>query len=435
MFRRPNGPAPLEFKVGFKLTKVLKLTGSLTGGLTKGAADWGSPRTRATLLTVNRLDNPSLGIIIPHARHPPIAWRSPTMGQFNRLMPLMFLALLILPAQAAAWIRTPAATFATLPAGSGGPEGITADAEGNIYASSFGFTAAGSVSGPGQVFVFDQSGRLLRQLSLLIGGTTPSSPHLLGLRFHPTTGALLVLDFGARQVLKVDPFTGVSTVFMTLPTTLPHPALGAGLNDLTFDSAGNVYVSDSFQGVVWRVGPTGGIAAAWVDSPLLRTTGVPPFGANGLRFNNEQTALFVANTGNRTVVKIPVSGLPLTAGTPAVFVNSIGGADGLLIDDQDNIWVAANQDDEIVIIDATGRVIAKLADFQGLSPDGAVKGLLFPASLVFSGEFLYVTNLALDLRLFGITEAVDSQWAAQVTQYTLSKIPARIPPIEGTPEP
>ena len=352
------------------------------------------------------------------------------MGQFNRLMPLMFLTLLILPGQAAAWIRTPATTFATLPDGSGGPEGITADAEGNIYASSFGFTAKGPVSGPGKVFVFDPSGKLVRQLSLLIGGTTPSSPHLLGLRFHPTTGALLVLDFGAGQVLKVDPFTGVSKVFMTVP----NPA-AAGLNDLTFDRDGNVYVSDSFQGIVWRVGQGGGTATAWVDSPLLRTTGVPPFGANGLRFNNEQTALFVANTGDRTVIKIPVSGSPLTAGSPVVFVNSIGGADGLIIDDTDNIWVVANQDDEIVIIDPTGRVIARLADFQGLSPDGAVKGLLFPASLVFSGEFLYVTNLALDLRLFGITEAVDSQWAAQVTQYTLSKIPARIPPVQGLPEP
>src|SRR2546426_342252 len=124
------------------------------------------------------------------------------MGRLNRPMPLLLLTLLILPVQAAAWIRTPATTFAALPAGSGGPEGITADAEGNIYASSFGFTAAGPVSGPGQVFVFDPSGQLVRQLSLLIGGTTPSSPHLLGLRFHPMTGALLVLDFGAAQVLK-----------------------------------------------------------------------------------------------------------------------------------------------------------------------------------------------------------------------------------------
>jgi sugar lactone lactonase YvrE len=168
---------------------------------------------------------------------------------------LLMISLLAVHAQA--WIRSPASRFATLPVGSGGPEGITADEEGNLYVSSFGFTASGPVSGPGKVFVFDPSGKLLRQLSLMIGGTTPSSPHLLGLRFHPTTGALLVLDFGAGQVLKVNPQTGLSTVFMTLPS-LPHPGLGAGLNDLTFDGTGNIYVSDSFQGVVWRV-PSSGV--------------------------------------------------------------------------------------------------------------------------------------------------------------------------------
>ncbi len=34
---------PVEFRVGaeYKLTKALKLTGSVTRGLTDGAADWG----------------------------------------------------------------------------------------------------------------------------------------------------------------------------------------------------------------------------------------------------------------------------------------------------------------------------------------------------------------------------------------------------------
>lgn len=54
---------------------------------------------------------------------------------------------------------------------------------------------------------------------------------------------------------------------MTLPSPLPHPAAGAGLNDITFDGAGNVYVSDSFQGIVWRTGPGGGVASAGSDGP------------------------------------------------------------------------------------------------------------------------------------------------------------------------
>ena len=57
-------------------------------------------------------------------------------------------------------------------------------------------------------------------------------------------------------------------------------------------------------------------------------------------------------------------------------------------------------------------------------------GLLFPASLAFNGQFLLVTNLALDLRLFGL-QTIDSQWAAQVTRYTISKINRHLPPIRG----
>src|SRR5262249_20666687 len=138
------------------------------------------------------------------------------------------------------------------------------------------------------------------------------------------------------------------------------------------------------------------------------------------------TTLFVANTGNDTVVQIPVSSGNLN-GSPSVFVNSINGADGLLIDDHDNIWVAANQSDEIVVLDPSGKVIAKLGDFDGLVDDGTPKGLLFPASPDFSRDkkTLFVTNLALDLRGFGLAQTLDSQWTAKVKHWTVSKIDTR----------
>lgn len=330
---------------------------------------------------------------------------------------LLTVALLAPPAQA--WTRSPATTFATLPAGAAHPEGITVDRAGNVYVTTFAL--AGTPSGTGQLFVFGASGRLLRQVNV-----AGSSTLLLDLAFHPATGDLLVIDFGGAQVLRVDPVTGASSVFTTIPG-----GASAGPNVLTFDDAGNVYISDSFQGTIWQTGPAGGAAVAWVTSPLLATSGVPPFGANGLAFNKSHTALFVANTGNDSVVKIPVSGG--TPGTPEVFVNSVNGADGLIIDDDDNLWVAANQADEIVVIDPSGRVLAKLGDFGGIDPHGAPIGLLFPASLVRRGNFIYVTNLALDLRLFGLAQPVDAQWAAQVTTHTIAKIQARVPPVPGLP--
>jgi sugar lactone lactonase YvrE len=312
------------------------------------------------------------------------------------------------PHSAAAFDRNKAQLFAVLPDGGTLPEGLAVAPNGDVYVATF--------DGSKKIFVFNENGGLLRTL------TVNSSGFLLGLGFHPQTGAFLVIDFGAGKVLKVDPQTGGASDFISLASPT-----GSGLNALTFDAAGNVYVSDSFNGAVWKSGSTGqlGLTTPWAQNALLKTTGDPPFGANGLAFNKAGSILFVANTGNDTIVQIPVSGG--TPGTPAVFVNSINGADGLIIDDHDNIWVAANQSDEIVVVDNTGKVLAKLGDFDGLANGGTPQGLLFPASPAFSRDkkTLFVTNLALDLRVGTgnpANVAIDSAWTAQVKHWTVSKI-------------
>jgi hypothetical protein len=53
-------------------------------------------------------------------------------------------------------------------------------------------------------------------------------------------------------------------------------------------------------------------------------------------------------------------------------------------------------------------------------------GLLFPASLVRHGDWIYIANLSLDLRPVVGQQAVDSQWAAKVKRHTISRIRARI---------
>ena len=327
-----------------------------------------------------------------------------------RLASVLLFALVILPTDACAWDRGSVQRFGSLPPGSPNPEGITADRHGDLYVSGFAPT---SPAGPGKVFVFDgDSGHLKRVLDV-----AGSSNALLGLGFSPA-GELLVIDFGASQVLRVNPNNGASTVFMTVPPG------SHGLNALTFDRVGNVYVSDSFQGVIWKTGPAGGEAMIWKSDPLLATTGFPPFGANGLEFNRDERALFVANTGNDTIVRIESTAG--TAGAASVFTNSINGADGLIIDENDNLWVCANQSDEVVVVDPSGKAIAKLGDFDGVR-QGSPVGFLFPASLVRVRDWIYVTNLSLDLRPITGQQSVDSQWAAQVTTHTISRIRARIP--------
>jgi sugar lactone lactonase YvrE len=357
-------------------------------------------------------------------------WEEPVMRRVLAAAALVPLLSLTLADSAAAWERGKVDIFATLPDGATGPEGLTVGRDGNVYVTTFGFNSKGPVAGPGQLYVFRPDGRLLRNVAV-----QGSTSHLLGLAFQPSTRALLVIDFGGAKVLKVNPADGSASSFITLP---PDQSATAGLNALTFDRKGNIYVSDSFQGIIWTTGPNGGVATPWASddpsnpAPVLTTKGVPPFGANGIEFNASGTTLYVANTGNDTIVQIPVNG-DGTPGTASVLVNSINGADGIVLDGRGNIWAAANQADEIVVIDDSGKAIAKLGDFDGVGEGGVPHGLLFPASPAFSpdGELLYVSNLALDLRLAvnAQTQAVDSQWTAEVTRYTISKLRARIPPL------
>lgn len=327
----------------------------------------------------------------------------------SRLAGLLFAFLLGLALDAGAWDRGAVQRFATLPAGALNPEGITVERHsGDVYVTGFNPTGAP----PAQIYVFGDNGQYKRTITV-----TGSSSALLGIAFHPDTHALLVADLGAGNLIDVDPHTGAATAIMSV-----GPA--AGLNALTFDHDGNIYVSGSFSGAIYKTGPNGGAATIWKQDPLLTTTGFPPFGANGLQFNRNESALFVANTGNDTVVRIEnVAG---TAGAASVFTNSINGADGLIIDRHDNVWVCANQADEIVVTDPSGKAIAKLGDFDGVR-NGSPVGLLFPASLARHGDWIYITNLSLDLRPVVGQQSVDSQWAAQVTRHTISRIRARIP--------
>jgi len=170
---------------------------------------------------------------------------------------------------------------------------------------------------------------------------------------------------------------------------------------------------------------------------------IPPFGANGVEFNNKFSAMYVANTAYHSIVKVPVhlnhDGSVSVTGSAEVLTTGINAPDGLAVDSRDNLWVVANQEDEIDVIDPNAidalgkplaKVIAKRGDFHGIGKDGTIQGLLFPASPAFSADkkFLYVSNIALYLPFAGVPEpAIDSPWTLEVKHYTIAKIRAVIP--------
>jgi sugar lactone lactonase YvrE len=318
-------------------------------------------------------------------------------------------------------------TFATLPEGVRFPEGITADPHsGDVFVATFDF-------GPNlnKLLRYDHHGRLEAQRDF---GGTP----ILGLAFGPKDGKVYIANFGASQIQRISAHFNAGTVVenvAALPMigtpgnrTEGNPdgssdTLQFGSNSfpapnaMEFDDAGNLYVSDSFQGAIYRIASAHSCAAPCpvttvVHSPLLATAGFPPFGANGLALSEDGSTLFVANTGDDRVLKVNLATKEVT-----VFAEAINGADGIAFDRRGTLWVAANQNDEIVGLNGQGRVIERLGGFEGIRQNGAPDGLLFPASIVVLGNDLYVTNLALPL-----TGAAGDEWEEDVTRWTVSRV-------------
>ncbi len=265
------------------------------------------------------------------------------------------------------------------------PEGIAIDPTGNLYAASFpAFQAVRTLSA--NICVISPAGALIDKISVPPGpaGVT----NLLGELFEPGQG-LYVVDFangtpGFGRLLRVDPATHSIT---TLATRF------AAANAIAQDRHRNLFVSDSFEGNIVKVAPDGSSSSVWVSSALLAPQGFPPFGANGVAFDRDQKNMYVANTSNDTIVRIPIVD-DGSAGTPVVFAGgsdatgALDGADGIMFDANGDLFVCANQANEIQVLAPDGTLVAR---YKGLGANA----LDFPASLVFKGRDLYITNLSL----------------------------------------
>jgi sugar lactone lactonase YvrE len=158
-------------------------------------------------------------------------------------------------------------------------------------------------------------------------------------------------------------------------------------NGLDVDGAGDVWVADS-GGAIFKIDPDGH-ASSWLRHPLLvgdpATCGFPipiPIGANGIVAT--PTDVWVTNTDRGALVRVPL--LPDgTAGAPEAVLDdcAYAGADGL-----------ARKEGELVFAVNAKNEIVRWSREHGPSVVATGRPLDFPASVVFRGGDLYVSDLA-----------------------------------------
>jgi streptogramin lyase len=290
---------------------------------------------------------------------------------------------------AAAGVTGSVAVLATLdPALGEFPEGVAVGMDGHVY---FSVTPLGEIrrlrggSGPAEAWV---------AIPLEAGDLG-----VLGLAFdaHRTLHAAVVSGSpGIHGVWRIDAAGQASHI--------PGTEVMAFPNGLTFDRRGNLYVTDSALGAVWRLS-SGGELELWAQTALLVGTGDfglgVPIGANGILFQPGRSGgggaaggqagrLLVANTEVGRLVEIAVRPDGSAGGAATVAEGgALVGLDGIAADQQGRVFGAVNVQDAIVMITPDGVVSPVATD-----------GLDFPASLAFGTRggdqhALFITNFAL----------------------------------------
>lgn len=107
-------------------------------------------------------------------------------------------------------------------------------------------------------------------------------------------------------------------------------------NDLALDNKGNVYITDSYSPVIYKVDATGK-ASLFAQSDWFWGTGG---GLNGIVWH-PSNYLLVANNANGMLYKVDVAD-PRRIGKVAI-MQFFPGADGLLLDGEQNLLLAQNE--------------------------------------------------------------------------------------------
>lgn len=222
------------------------------------------------------------------------------------------------------------------------------------------------------------------QLPVPANGNVPIShtKAFLGGIVRADDGTLYVdLSTGTAKdtgVWRIRPGTAPARVAALPPTSFA--------NGLAIDQAANqLYVSDSANQVIWRIPLQTGVATVWAGGAALQGLGgVPAVGVNGIAVSGG--AVWASNTARGTLLRIPITP-EHTAGAAQVIATGLRGIDDFSFAGRDTVLAAMNfpSPSQVALIHTDGRHQIVLTAADGLSN---------PTATAVLGHVLEVTSAA-----------------------------------------
>lgn len=211
------------------------------------------------------------------------------------------------------------------------PEGIVFDAAANVYYVSSARTGTiGKVTPQGQYTQLYTDPSLKSSYGLKIGPDQKLYACIGDANYSKFTTPETRKKMG--RLLIIDPVSGSKIKDIDLAGLVPGEHFP---NDLTFDGAGNAYITDSFANVIYKVTPDGK-ASVFADSLMFKTKGV---GLNGIVYHPDGY-LLACSSGTGMIYKIDAANPKIVSKVKSeqFFVN----ADGLLLNSEKNLIIVQN---------------------------------------------------------------------------------------------